>query len=124
MTTGINITHNQLASGCGIGYIHSYITSFGDPRNWGSRPDNFKAPVRVGGTGYHSAAYVSTPICKMVYNEMKSKYKIVFQTEKRRNENSGRQFIFTVYDRKATVTPDMNKDYPWPFGRQPKKAAA
>lgn len=99
-------SRTNLSGTCGVGLIHAFYRPLGrEARN--SEP--------TGGVGLHCAGYVSTKECKEVYNEQHSKYKIVYQSTPRLNNNSGRKFMFVVYDRKVPVSEGMNKDFKFPF---------
>jgi hypothetical protein len=52
------------------------------------------------------------------YEELKNKYKVVFQTPVRKNTNSDNDFIFCVFDTKRSkksVREEHNNQYIWPF---------
>lgn len=104
------IHHANLFGTCGAGLVASFINTHS---NYGVTLDN----VGAGGTGIFCAGFVGTNVCKEAYEELKGNYKIVYQSPKRRNNNSGRQFIFVVYDRRLKKSQDMNKDFEFPFTR-------
>jgi hypothetical protein len=98
-----------LQASCGAGLIHSFTpeVAYGRVIANGS--------YMPGGAGLHCAAYVSSKVCKDVYEAQKAKWKIAYQSTKRRNNNSNRQFMFVVYDRTIKPYEDMNKDFKFPF---------
>ena len=104
----------MLPGSCGVGILYGFRDV---PQSYYSPGygHTFDRPVKVGGVGIHCAAYVSTKVCREMYEAQHKKYKIVFQSEARVNSNSRRKFIFVVYDRKAEVSADMNKDHKFPF---------
>lgn len=51
-----------------------------------------------GGAGWQVAGFVNTHVCKEAYAILKKRYKIVMQSPKRQNYNSGNSFFFCVYD--------------------------
>lgn len=73
---------------CGVGVWYGY-----------NRPADWHAEVRNfwGGIDYNIAGFVNTINCKRVYNEIKDKHTIVFQSPVKRNRNSGNQFFFVVF---------------------------
>jgi hypothetical protein len=122
----MNADQMTLAGGCGICYIYNfqsrlpsrYQYDYATRRSHLVRPEGEAGPinVQVGGTGVFIAAFVPTPECKKMYEELTSKYKLVFQTPARRNNNSGRQFITCVFDRSKAKKNTMTAiEAKWPF---------
>lgn len=113
MTVAFNRATLQGACGVGIlygfrqtpdGYQSSY---YGHSNNIGHVP---------GGAGWVSFGLINTKACKEMFNVMKSKYKIVFLAEKRKNSNSGNSFSFVIFDKTKPVSDTVNNDghkFPW-----------
>lgn len=53
-----------------------------------------------GGSKISCAGFINTQECRMAYEWLCKKYTLVYQSEVRRNANSGHPFFFCVFDRK------------------------
>lgn len=87
-----------------------------------------------GGAGWQVAGFVNTHVCKEAYAILKKLYKIVMQSPKRHNYNSGNEFFFCVYDtrkppwkgkRSGAPEPQLdlspNDALAWPWKTQPRE---
>jgi len=103
-------SHN-LAGSCGAGLLYAFdqFGADGDKLQpnwpaWRQAPvnqwNNLAVRTPAGGAGWTCAAFVPTAACKEAYAILASRFKIVLQTPPRRNNNSGRSFVFVVYDTK------------------------
>lgn len=111
-----NLTHT-----CGVGLL-GYFSS----DTWNISPhNNSKTITPYGGADWACAGFIDDEVRKEVYEDFKARWPIVFQTVKRRNNNSGNSFIFVVYDtkkpRKSKNSPEGKVDlsgnvkYKWPW---------
>jgi len=96
---------------CGVGVFYAFSLQRDKPyRNlWGdlitpNKSEKIGNKRNPGGAGWLTAGFINTSVCKEAYEALASKYKIVFQSPKRTNTNSGHAFIFIVYDTK--MKPD------------------
>jgi len=97
---------------CGVGVIYAFHNR---PQSIGYTLES-PEPYLPGGAGWVSFGLINTKNCKEMFNMMKSKYKIVFLAEKRKNTNSGNSFSFVIFDKKTPVSDTVNNDaykFPW-----------
>ncbi len=81
--------YRGLSSGCGTNVIYAFGDAYGAVNtSW--------APL--GGAQLAVAPFVNTKACKQAYEDLKTRFNIVYQCEPRRNANSGRMFFMVVYD--------------------------
>lgn len=80
---------------CGLGVVGSF--RFNRQNIYGDELPAV-AGLRGGGTGYHVAAFVNTPECAAEYKAITAAHELLFQSDVRRNRNSGRGFFFIIYD--------------------------
>lgn len=73
---------------CGVGVLHSFNLNEYNVNEF---------PHFFGGIGYNIAGFLDTSRCEETYNEIKRKYKIIFQSPVKRNRNSGNKFFFIIY---------------------------
>lgn len=52
---------------------------------------------------------------KKAYEQLKGKWKIVYQSPVRINTRTDRRFFFVNYDRKAKIFKTNNAQYEWPL---------
>jgi hypothetical protein len=88
---------DTVSGACGLGNFNNFIESKYASR-WGTYSNNIPDNGDGGGTGFFVAAFVESHICKNMYLELCSKYKLCFQSEVRKNANSGNEFFFCVFD--------------------------
>lgn len=95
-----------LTGACGV----EHLSDFGKESKYHrAGPANYDKP----GCGLHTAGFIDTEVCKTLYNELKEKWKIVYQSPPRRNVNSGNQFIFVVWDDEQTTEGNSEYKFPW-----------
>jgi len=101
---------SRLSGTCGASVVYSF-RQFSDKCPWPGKPPSWwKKPVaprsHLGnanlhqGAGWLTAGFIPNAACKEAYAILAKRYKIVFQSPRRRNNNSDNQFIFVVYDTK------------------------
>lgn len=115
MTSFVN-SSTTLYGTCGVGLFYDFGRSY-----YGRIQD--MAPR--GGCGWNIAGFINAPEKKEVYEKLKKKYKIVTQSPVRRNNNSGNQFFYVMYDckkpRRSKNNPNAeydlsgNDQYKWPW---------
>jgi hypothetical protein len=95
-----------LSGTCGVGLFYEFYDNSYRGRYEHSRP--------YGGCGWNIAGFVNDTDSKEVYEDLKTKYKIVTQSPVRRNSNSGNNFFYVMYDckkpRKSKKNPEANYD--------------
>lgn len=79
--------------GCGMGYVYDFTT---DSNGWKTNI------VDCGGTGFFTACFIPRPNCKEAYEHFCKQYRLVFQTQKRINENSDNYFFTAIFDRQKS----------------------
>lgn len=91
---------------CGVGVFYDFGQPYGGIRETHARS--------YAGCGWNIAGFINNTPSKEVYEDLKTKYKIVTQSPVRRNSNSGNQFFCVMYDckrpRKSKKNPDANYD--------------
>jgi hypothetical protein len=92
------VSADTLTGTCGVGVLYDFCSY--------ARWSNLAADdvVPPGGAGYVVVGYIKNEICDTVYETLKKRWKIVFESEERVNRNSGNLFYFCVYD--VTETED------------------
>lgn len=80
---------------CGLGVVGGFRFN---PRNIYGETLPQVANLSGGGTGYHVAAFVNEPECKAAYHAIANAHRVVYQSDVRVNNNSGRDFFFIIYD--------------------------
>lgn len=82
---------------CGLEIVGDFT---GAPRRWDweSRDRPQVQTIRGTGTGLVLAAFVDTPVCRKAYEKITEKWPVLYQSPRRRNRNSGRDFFFIIYD--------------------------
>lgn len=79
---------------CGLGVLGNFSTSAGE---WCEHRQLLTAPP--GGTGFFVAGFIPTSECKLAYEKLTKRYKLIYQSPVRINTNSGNQFFFCIFDR-------------------------
>lgn len=84
-----------LQGGCGVKNIHN----FRKEKSWFHETVLQQKPL-LGGANLAVACFINTPECKTAYKILRKKFKIIFQSSVRLNENSDNLFFMVVYDKK------------------------
>lgn len=82
---------STLPGTCGVGLFSGFQLS---PTYYNHGPGH---ALTLSGIGYAVAGFTNIPSCKEVYDDIKERYDIVFQSPVKKNENSNNQFFFIVY---------------------------
>lgn len=77
---------------CGVRLLHNFSEGSG----YG------KEIPKLGEASLSIAAFIDTKTCKKMYKQLKSQFKLVYQSSVRLNTNSDNMFFFCVYDKKDT----------------------
>lgn len=84
-----------MTGGCGV----TIFSDFGEYDPWHEKKEvSDDIDFEDSGAGWGIAAFVDNTSCKEAYEEICSKYPIIFQSPVRRNQNSENQFFFIVFD--------------------------
>lgn len=106
MSAKVQYYSETLPGTCGVGIFYDFYESYYELSGTDARP--------WGGCGWNIAGFINNTSSKEVYEDLKTKYKIVTQSPVRRNNNSGNQFFYVMYDckkpRKSKKNPDANYD--------------
>ena len=78
-----------LPGGCGVNNFYH----FGDAYYGTHNPT-------LGGANLGVACFIDTGRCKQAYKDLAERFKIVYQSSVRKNDNSGNDFFMVVYDKK------------------------
>lgn len=90
--------NNSLTGTCGADIYHSFHLK--PTLNSWNRSTSLSSLNAHGGIDISCAGFIDTPDCKKAYEWLCKKYTLVYQSEVRRNTNSGHNFFFCVFDRK------------------------
>lgn len=82
-----------LPGSCGFGVL--YLHGLQDIQHYTVSTNSLP-----GGTGICIAAFVNEPRCKQVYDWITKNCKILYQSPRKRNRNSGRDNFLVVFKRK------------------------
>lgn len=118
---------------CGIGVLRAFRTVFDtkeeakayNARNYSGRasgvdtkqPKSFDNQiVHYGGVGLFGTGFIDTDLMREVYTWLCANYKMVYCSPVRKNDNSGNNFFYALFDDSnnndvAYITPPK-----WPFG--------
>lgn len=80
------------------GFIGSVLGTCGLGVLYGFKSTTTAIPFFSSGTGFCVAGFTAHNRCEKTYNEIKKKYKIVYQSPVRINRNSGNKFFFIIFD--------------------------
>lgn len=81
-------------SACGIGWIGYFVN--------GHQSDDYPL-IEIepsGGAKFTVVGFINTNQCKEAYRILAERFKILYQSPVRVNENTGNRFFFVVYDTK------------------------
>lgn len=98
----MSIVYNvaDIYGACGVCHIHEYSEKGEAEDDWSCYHPEFSLEVLVPGqAGLCMAAFIqSDEKSEKAYDELKSKFKIVYESSWRINKNSNNMFKFVVYD--------------------------
>jgi hypothetical protein len=88
---------------CGVSYLGYFRHYSNHEPHWGDPPNPTIANLQVPqGAGWFIAGFTNEkPVYAEAYEQLKAKYKIVYQSPVRVNTRTGRQFFFCIYDAKS-----------------------
>lgn len=101
-----NAYASTIAGNCGASFLSNINPGAG------SRDGLYRTvgTYNPGGIGLMVTGFVDTPECRDAYTTLSKKWKLVYQSEVRRNANSGRNFFLCVFD--------SGKKIPFPIRRR------
>lgn len=86
---------DSLVGGCGV----TVFSDFSNEDHWGEKnmvvDDIDKDEI---GAGWGIACFIDEDACREAYNDIASKYNIIFQSPVRTNRNTGNPFFFIIFD--------------------------
>lgn len=91
---------------CGVACVFEYRQDYwwdGEPTTQTKKQrakvlDNtLKVAFEEAGIGHVVAGFIDNEVCKIVYNYIASKCKVVYQSPVKVNKNSGNEFFFIVF---------------------------
>jgi hypothetical protein len=92
----MNANVGRVIGTCGLGVIHGFEHNFGYGQTL-----SVERIRQGGGIGYTVVGFVNQPRCKKMYEWIKERYDIVFQSPVKKNRNSRRKFFFIVFKEKS-----------------------
>jgi hypothetical protein len=97
----LNAVVSNLSGNCGIISVTSHGIS--NNNNWKLEPApnynlNFSRCYQHPHAGWCLVSFIDVERCQKMYKKLTSEYKLVFQSEVRKNTNTGNQFFFIILD--------------------------
>jgi hypothetical protein len=103
-------------STCGVGVSGIFRRSENVGIAWGQNLSNMENP---GGAGWHIASFTGDLEHRKdfheAYMDLKKRWQIVLQTEKRKNKRTDKMFILVVYDTLIPKNEVDNSEFKFPW---------
>lgn len=93
----MNATYYKVPGSCGTGVLASH--------GFGSRLTPTEL-MTFRSAGLTCSGFVNEPRCKVLYDEMKENFEIVYQSKVTVNKNSLRKYFFVVWDTSKKLKKD------------------
>lgn len=98
MTRNIYTYCDTIPGNCGVGYLYDIVKQNPTERYYWNSSTTINQLRNQGGPRWLLSGFTNSPELEEAYELLCNKYKLVYQSPVRRNENSGNNFFFCIFD--------------------------